>query len=140
MSHDAMNHGAFVTATSDAAWVSIDEIVQRLDEIAFWSEDFIESSLESRKKAWIRKEIKNVRGEDGWPLFASVVTMDPENQETTRIYKQERMFDRDDYAQVVRYHEDRSQYHHHMAAGWAERAADRFGMQLSLPHEQEVLS
>ncbi len=140
MSHDAMSHDTFVAATGDAAWVSIDEIVQRLDEITFWSEDFIESSLESRKKAWIRKEIKNVRGEDGWPVFASVVTMDTDNQETTRIYKQERMFDRDDYAQVVRYHEDRSQYHHHMAAGWAERAADRFGMQLPMLTEEVVLT
>lgn len=130
MPHNRMSRELFVTVTGDVTWASVDEIVARLDQIDFWSEGFIETSLDERKKAWVRREIKSLKDDENFPLFASITRRDPETGDEQRLYKQELMFDRDDYAHVVDYHRGREQHHHDMATGYAKRAERRFGVQL----------
>lgn len=132
MQPNAMTHAQFIEATKTATWATIDDLVKRLDDSAFWSEEFVEASLFERKKQWVRKEIKRVTDDEGWPIFASIATTDPVTGEEMRRYKQEMIFDRDDYRQVVGYHMDRSHYHKDMAVGYAQRAERRFGVQMAI--------
>ncbi len=118
--------------TRDESWVTIDLLKRRLDETGFWSDEFIDAAIDEHKKAYIRREIKCITDTTGWPVFASVITIDSITGEHQRIYKQEEMFDRDDYMQVVSYHQDRAEYHEMMAAGYRERARERHAMQLEL--------
>ncbi|HEY7119679.1 MAG TPA: hypothetical protein VH475_24020 [Tepidisphaeraceae bacterium] len=125
-----MSRTDFVMVTSGLPWASVDDIVERLDALDFWSDDFIVSSLDERKKAWVRREIKTLKDDDDWPLYASIVRQDEETGAETRLYKQEALFDRGDYEAVVAYHHNREDYHRHMAIGYARRAEARFGVQL----------
>ena len=127
-----MTKDAFVAATQNAGWADIDALVAMLDAAEFWDETFLAEAVDAHKKTYIRREIKQVKDESGWPVFASVVTFDPITGEEERRYKQETLFDRDDYAQVVRYHERRADHHLRMAEGYAERARVRYGLQLRL--------
>lgn len=73
-------------------------------------------------------------GDDGFPLYASVEMKD-ENGKTCRVYKQEMLFDVEDYRKVVTYHHDRSNYHRRMSAGYKTRCKNRFNVQLTLPFD-----
>lgn len=136
---DGMTNDQFVSITQQAGWADIDTLVSMLDEADFWDEAFLQSSIEERKKAYIRRQIKQVKGEDGFPTFASVVSVDPITGKEERRYKQEGMFDRDDYVQVTRYHEQRSQHHMQMAVAYAERGHTRYGLQLTLTMAGQTL-
>lgn len=115
-------------------WATIDELVVICDEAGVWPEDFIDGALDRAKKAFIRQQIKQQKDGDNWPLWASVETQNEEG-ETVRIYKQEMLFDPEDYRQVVAYHADRQHYHATMATGYADRCERRFHVQLALPFE-----
>lgn len=128
-----MTKEAFVAATESASWADIDALVAMLDASDFWDDAFLAESIAARKKAYVRREIKQVKGADGWPVFASIVTTNPETGEDERRYKQEAIFDPDDYFQVVRYHRRRADHHMRMATGYAERGAKRYGLQLGMP-------
>ncbi len=132
MQHDGMTMQAFIEATRDARWATIEDLQARLDAIDFWTEDFKAASVDANKKTWIRREIRRITDADGWPVFASVSTIDPLTNDESRVYKQEAIFDRDDYLQVVQYHQRRAVYHEKMAAGYAGRAKLRLGMQIPM--------
>jgi hypothetical protein len=127
-----MNHGAFVAATRTASWVDIDGLVAMLDAADYWDEDFLADAIDALKKAHARKQIKTIPGSDGLPAYQSVVTTDPMTGGTERRYKQEAMFDRDDYVQTIRYHRQRAEHHLREAAGLAQHGHDRYGLQLGL--------
>ncbi len=129
---NGMSREAFLAATENAAWADIDALVALLDASEFWDEAYLADAIDQRKKAYIRREIKQVKDPDGWPVFASVTTLNPESGEEERRYKQEAIFDRDDYAQVVRFHQRRAQHHVQMAQGYAEHGRQRYGLQLTL--------
>lgn len=111
-------------------WASIDDLVALCDEAEYWTDEFMEGVAAHAKKDHLRRLIKTLK-EDGWPLWASVETKD-EAGETCRIYKQELLFDIEDYRQVASYHNDRSRYHRRMAAGYKTRCKKRFNVQLKL--------
>lgn len=73
----------------------------------------------------------NKKDGEGFPLFASVETTD-ESGNAVRRYKQETLFDVEDYRQVVRYHADRSAHHQTMARGYAKRCKQRFNRQIRI--------
>ena len=112
------------------AFVSIDELVTICDEAAYWSDQFMETVTAQAKKFHIRRLIKSLK-EDGWPLWASVETTD-EQGNPCRMYKQELLFDIEDYRKVVEYHHDRSNYHRRIATGYKTRCKKRFNVQLNL--------
>ena len=113
-------------------FASIEELMAICDEGEYWSDEFMETVTEQAKKFHIRRLIKSLKGKDGFPLYASVETTD-ENGKTCRVYKQELLFDVEDYRKVVTYHHNRSNYHRRMAAGYKSRCNKRFNVQLPLP-------
>lgn len=132
MTHSAMNQEQFIRLTQSEAWATIDVLLRRLDEASFWDEAFLEAAKDAHKKSYIRRQIKQLKDAEGWPIFANVVQLDPISGDELHIYKQEQIFDRDDYMQVVSYHRDRASYHQQMAAGYELRAQKRYAMQIPM--------
>lgn len=110
-------------------WATIDELVDMCDSQGFFSGEFLAEAEDKAKKATVRRLIKQIKGSDNAPEWASVVTVD-EQGKPTRVYKQETLFDIADYQQVVDYHADRARYHQDTAEGYARRCEQRFGVQL----------
>lgn len=124
----------FEELTQSANWASIDEIKDLLDKGDYWDDEFEESALDFAKKAFIRRRIKNIKDPSGFPLFASVVTRDADGIEERR-YKQEPLFEHEDYRQVITYHADRAHHHVLMAQGYQARDYSRFGELIQLPFD-----
>ncbi len=110
-------------------WGSIDELLAICDEGDFWTTEFLEGAEDTAKKSHLRRLIKSLKDEEGWPIVASLNTTNDEG-ETVRVYKQELLFDPDDYRQVVAYHGDRANHHGRMARGYAKRCDKRFKTRL----------
>ena len=118
-------------------WASIDELVLACDDAKFWSKDFLDTVEDKAKKSEIRRLIRSIKDGESWPIWASVETI-TESGETVRQYKQELLFDVEDYRKVVKYHGDRSTHHRTMAVGYAKRCKNRFNRQLPLPFGEET--
>lgn len=129
-----MSRETFVSITREMDWFDPEEAIAQLDEMEFWSPEFVAKALVSAKKAYVRRATKTIKDENGWPVFASVVTEDAEGEEH-RVYKQEQMFNADDYYHVSNYHMELAEHHLIMATGYQDRAKARLGMhiQLSIP-------
>src|SRR5512137_1067427 len=107
---------------------TIEELVSMCDQAGFWTDDFLATVTDVAKKSTIRRLIRDVRDEDGWPSIGSIETTN-EAGETVRVYKQEALFDIEDYRKVVAYHSERSRHHRNMAIGYAKRCKTRFNKQ-----------
>lgn len=127
-----MNREVFLDATSTTQWATIDEIVSKLDDAGYWDEEFQAGALLDRKKAHVRRQMKSLKDENSWPMFANVVTRDADGNEA-RVYKQETLFDLNDYRQTVRYHVEAGQHHIRMAIGYRAQAFKRYQVQIPLP-------
>lgn len=119
-----------ITGNMDG-WATIDEIVSLCDDASFWTDGFLADAEDKAKKSVVRRLIKSIRGIDSAPEWASVLTTDDDGK-PQRIYKQETLFDVEDYRQVVTYHADRSRYHRITAEGYAKRCKQRFNVQLRM--------
>jgi len=117
------------------AWMPIEKLVSLCDEGRFWTENFLAGAVDSAKKTAVRRLIKTLKDRDGWPIWANVETTNEEGK-TERLYKQELLFDPNDYRQVFEYHNERSTYHRKMAQGYASRCKKRFHVQLKLPFDE----
>lgn len=111
-------------------WATIDKIVEACDAAGFWGENFLLEVESAAKKSAARKLMKSMRNGNA-PEWASIVTTNEDGEEQ-RIYKQETLFDVEDYRQVVRYHVDRSKYHKDTAQAYADRCEAKFSVQLRL--------
>lgn len=116
-------------------WATIGELVDICDSQGFFSGEFLAEAEGQAKKATIRRLIKQIKGSDNAPEWASVVTVG-EQGKPQRVYKQETLFDIADYQQVVDYHADRARYHKETAKGYALRCKQRFGVQLRFAFEE----
>ena len=123
-------------AASLQGWATIDQIVDACNAAGFWSDDFLTDAEDAAKKSAARKLMKTLRA-GGSPEWASIVTTDEEGDEQ-RIYKQETLFDVEDYRQVVRYHVDRAKYHRETAQAYADRCEAKFDVQLRLPFDDRI--
>jgi len=111
------------------SWESIDNLVRLCDDAGFWEDEFLASTTLRAKKARVRRLIKGRRDAEGIPNWASIEKKD-ESGKTVRVYKQEVLFDVDDYRQVVRYYGKRSSYYASMARSFAKRCKKRFNVRL----------
>ncbi len=100
------------------------------DEAGYWESDFESRALTNAKKMRIRKIISKVKDKDGFPLFPSVTILDDGKKK--RVYKQETLFDVEDYKAVVNYHARLSNHHRDMAEGYVKRCEKKHQVQLSL--------
>lgn len=120
-----------ITGNADG-WASIDALVDACEQAGFWGADFVQAATVQAKKSHVRKLIKSLKDKEGWPVWASVETTN-ESGETVRVYKQETLFDIEDYRKVVNYHAGVAQHHVAMARGYARRCKKRFNKQIALP-------
>ena len=121
-----------IEATKDSRWGDIDFLVEKCESAGVFSDEELERAAESYKKERVRRLVKSIKDENGWPIFASVVAFEADGTEK-RVYKQETLFDVEDYRQVVIFHQSRATHHMQMANGYAERSNNRFDDQLKLP-------
>ncbi len=116
-----------ITGNADG-WASIDELVDLCDQEGFWEPAFLESATNQAKKSQIRRLMRSLKDDENWPVWASVETTD-EDGKTVRRYKQETLFDVEDYRKTVDYWADRARYAGGMAKGYAKRCKKRFNVQ-----------
>lgn len=130
MSNEKAAEEAVVLHMHLNGWATIDELEEAIEPLL--PDDFYEDAKSQARKIWLRRLLRR-RTEGGWPEFANIVRQDEQTGEEVHFYKQELMFDIDDYKQVVAYHADRAEYHLKVAFGYKAKAYERFGIQLSLP-------
>jgi hypothetical protein len=136
-----MNKQAFLVAVNGSEWATIDELCDMcLDAEDVFSEDDWEQARRNYMKTRIRREMKRLKDESGFPLFASVHTTDPATGKPRRVYKQEALFDVKDYHAVIEEYAGRVKHDYEMMKGYKERCEMRFSEQLRLPiHVESML-
>lgn len=117
--------------SSASEWQTIDSLVAICDEAGCWQAGFAQRAITNAKKLQIRKVVSNLKDKDGFPLFPSITVLDDEGKRK-RVYKQELLFDVEDYKTVVNYHARLSNHHRDMAEGYVERCKEKHEVQLSL--------
>lgn len=110
------------------SWDNLEDLVKICDKAKYWSPRLEKSAVMNAKKAHLRKALK-IKDEEGMPLFASIVTED-ENGKKVRRYKQEALFDVEDYRQVAQYHMQAADHHTTMSKNYIRRCKTRFNVQL----------
>lgn len=119
-------------ATKDDQWSDINALVSRCDDAGVWTDEELDLATQAFKKDYVRRHIRSMKDESGWPLFASIKQKSAEGV-LRRVYKQELLFDVEDYRQVVTYHAERGRHHYEKARGYGRRGEERYGVQLPLP-------
>lgn len=127
-----MSKERFIELTSGQDWASIEQYVETLDDHDFWNREFMGQALDMAKKHWVRRMVRTIKDDSGWPIIASIVTHNEAGDEERR-YKQEHLFTLNDYIQQVNYHRERGLHHISVANGYVLRANARFNEQLELP-------
>lgn len=112
-----------------AEWASVDDIVSACDAEGFFDDAFLAASEANAKKLLVRRLMRRVKDDTGFPVWASIKTKDDEGN-TVQRYKQETLFNVDDYRQVVGFHSQQSEHHREMAKTYITRCKTRFGKQL----------
>ena len=123
-----------VVATA-TEWETIDQLVTICDQGDYWTDSFFDQALINAKKFHIRRMIKSLKGDDAFPIWASVEVTNKAGEDI-RVYKQERLFDVSDYRQQIRYHADRAGYHQKLIKWLVRRCQARFQVQLELPYPE----
>lgn len=119
----------FDELAESTSWQTIDEIVAVLDGGEFWTDDWLDGAIVEAKKQKARDFLNSRKDADGMPLWPSVVIKD-ESGRDVRIFKQERLFNADDYVSQITFHQRRLEHHAHLAKRYRDRGIDRFGEQL----------
>ena len=117
--------------SSSSEWQTIDGLVAICDEAGCWEVDFEQRAILNTKKARIRKVVSKFKDKDGFPLFPSITLVDDDGKKR-RVYKQELLFDVEDYMVVVDCHARLSNHHREMAEGYVKRCERKHQVQLSL--------
>ncbi len=108
-------------------WTAIDELAELATQAELFGEDFRRDALTYAKKNYLRRMIRSLKGPDGFPLMVSVERIGTDGKKR-RVYRQESLFDVDDYKQVVQFHAAQATHHQGMAGAYAERCKKRFGI------------
>lgn len=122
-----------ITAGHDP-WATIDDLVATCDAQGFWEQEWLDTTTDVAKKTKVRRLIRQVKDADQWPAWSSIVIADTDGVRK-RLYKQEVLFNVEDYRQVVTYWVGSTQYGMKMAQGYRDHAVKRYAVQLSLPWE-----
>ena len=114
---------------------SIEDMVDALDAAGYWKPAWLDKTSRRAKKAKIRALIRQSKDASGWPTWASIILKRADGTEQ-RVYKQETLFDMDDYDHVINYWKWYVQHGMKMAEGYRDRKVKRGGEQLTLPWEE----
>jgi hypothetical protein len=121
----------FLRLTKSKGFLSIEEIVARLDAGDFWTDEFLESAIFEAKKSLARKFAREAKDKNGERVFHSIENVNSDG-DTVRVYKQEVLFNKEDYRQVIGYHVQRSDYHKGEAKRMQVACLKRCGVQIEL--------
>lgn len=77
-------------------WATIDDLVADCDAQDFWQNEWLTKTTNVAKKSKIRRLIRQVKDEDLWPAWASIIITGPDGN-PQRLYKQETLFNKEDY-------------------------------------------
>ncbi|MEJ7593813.1 MAG: hypothetical protein WKF77_19920 [Planctomycetaceae bacterium] len=86
-----------------AGWHDIDELVSKMDEAGLFPPEVVLSAIGKAKKTYARRILSQMKDKDGFPLYPSVNVTDA-NGNKKRVYKQETLFDVEDYKAVIGTH------------------------------------
>lgn len=129
----------FLKATESAKWGTIDELISAIDEVPeIWARVASSDITTSWKKAQARRLIKTLKNDDGEPLYASIVQTD-ENGNEIRVYKQETLFDINDYMQAATYHGKMVIHHAKEASRYSKGYQQKTGKQFHLPFDESAI-
>ncbi len=121
--------------TQSFDWATIDEIVIACDRAGdFWPQDWLNQTTVFAKKSMIRRLIRQIRSDDGSPAFHSIVQAD-ENGNEVRVYKQQDLFNVDDYLQTINYNVGRAQHFIKAATDLRSDLQKTTSIQLKFPWE-----
>lgn len=128
----------FVSAVEDLEWAEIGDIVERLDRIPqFWENVMkAENIRDAWKRSFVRRKIKQIRDNQGFPLFASIETL--VDGEPVRVYKREDAFTAEDYKKAAMYHGNTAAYNGRLCLHYARGFEEKTGEQLILPFNPDA--
>lgn len=131
----------FLEALEGEQWITTEAIIEKLDLIpGFWANVFaLESMHKMLKKTFVRREIKQLKNDDGMPIFASIETVSSEG-ETLRVYKHENSFAPEDFRKAAEFYSNLGIGHLRKAAHYAEGYKLSTGKQMKLPFNPETFA
>jgi len=128
----------FTKAINQVEWMTIDNIVNEVKKHPELAERLLSDSRDKTLKFNCRQMLRSLKTDDGLPLFASIVEADPTGKET-RVYKQESLFNIEDYKQVVNYHGQQVVHHARMASHYAKAYQKQTSKQIHLPFDENAI-
>jgi hypothetical protein len=124
----------FLRLTKSKGFLSIEEVVARLDAGDFWTDEFLESAVFEAKKSLARKFAREAKDKNGERVFQSIEFTDSDG-ETKRAYMQEALFDLSQYKQATAYHSRTAAYHLAEAKRLQHNCLERYKVQIELPFD-----
>lgn len=125
----------FTEVTASSNWSTIDDLLEVTKQNPELENLILKGDLNDKMlKIGIRALIKQIKNEDGFPLYASIKTADADGN-PIHIWKQETLFDVSDYEQTVDFHSKRVIHHAQMATYYAKGFKALTGKQLPLPFD-----
>ncbi|MBS4027214.1 MAG: hypothetical protein KGZ58_01145 [Ignavibacteriales bacterium] len=128
----------FTTAIGQVEWMTIDNIVKEVGKNPELAERLLSDAKDKALKFACRQLLRSIKTEEGLPAFASIVEADPNGNEQ-RVYKQEALFDVNDYKQVVNYHSKQMVHHAKMARHYAKECQHQTSEQIHLPFDENAI-
>lgn len=113
-------------------WVRPDTMVEKLDAAGYWDDALAAHALAEFKKEHVRRMARTIRRDDGRLVFVHVVQTTPTGEKVP-LYKQQALFNVDDYRYAVNYHKMMG-IHHMVRANELARDCRTFtGKQVPMP-------
>jgi hypothetical protein len=129
----------FTEATANNQWSTIDDLLSVTKQNPELENLILKGDSNDRMlKIGIRQLIKQLKNEEGMPVYASIKTEDA-NGNAVYVYKQETLFDVSDYEQTVDFHSKRVVHHAQMAAYYAKGFQALTGKQAPLPFDPQSI-
>jgi hypothetical protein len=103
--------------------VTLDQLLAELDASGAWPDDFAPNALRRAKKTLVRRLVRTLTDDAGFPLMASL----PSGGTAGRTYKQLHAFTEDDYASVHAYWVRQMVHAGFLAESYARKCEECFG-------------
>jgi hypothetical protein len=114
-------------------WMRTEEMVAALDRAKFWDASWLENEAVFRVKSeYARNMARTITRKDGRHVFVNVVKTTADG-EKTHIYKQQTLFNVNDYRYVVSYHKQMAVHHIAEANRFARDCETYTGTQIPMP-------
>lgn len=115
-------------------WMTTDALARAIRERDCLDAEWRAAAEERALRYELRKLLRTSKDADGWPRYGNVIDVD-EQGNRIQLYKQETLFDVDDYRQVMESHGRIANHHVEMMIGYREHCQSRYDVQLPLPLE-----